>query len=184
MPATSTLVIANACRINREHGHETEFHAHDPFAIPPNGAVPGLSSLTAVGAEQIPLSTFEELDENDILFIDSTHVVRIGGDVTFLILEVLPRLRPRMIFHLRDIFLPWHYPRDWVEHNRWYWAEQYLLQAFLAFNTDFEVLVSVYPLVRSYTERFRAAIPNFDPAVPPPMAFWMRRTAPSGRQAS
>ncbi len=180
----STLVAATACQVNRERGHETAFWAYDPFAVPPDRAVPGLSGLAATGAEHIPLTTFEDLKENDILFIDSTHVVRIGGDVIFLILEILPRLRPGVIVHLHDIFLPWHYPRKWIEHNRWYWAEQYLLQAFLAFNRDFEVLLPVYPLLRSHPERFSAAIPNYDPAVPPPMAFWMRRTAPSVREAS
>lgn len=85
--------------------------------------------------EQLPFDLFDRLNFGDVLFIDSTHTVRSGGDVNFLFLEVLPRLRPGVIVHIHDIFLPEEYPREWVLDKHIFWAEQYLLQAFLLFNS-------------------------------------------------
>jgi predicted O-methyltransferase YrrM len=74
---------------------------------------------------------FEQLEANDILFVDSSHDVKIGNDVLFLLLNVIPRLRRGVLIHLHDIFLPFEYPKDWVIAYRLDWNEQYLLQALL-----------------------------------------------------
>jgi Methyltransferase domain len=92
--------------------------------------------------QELPFSVFESLERDDVLFIDSSHVVRIDGDVPYLFLEVLPRLKPGVIVHVHDIFLPRQLPREWVIDGMRFWCEQYLLQAFLAFNREFEVLLS------------------------------------------
>jgi predicted O-methyltransferase YrrM len=92
--------------------------------------------------QDVPLSIFESLEDRDILFIDSSHVLKIGGDVSHLLLEVLPRLKPGVVVHLHDIFLPRPQPREWVLDQQRFWCEQDLLQAFLAFNGAFEVLLS------------------------------------------
>ena len=83
---------------------------------------------------------FEDLQENDILFIDSSHEVKAGNDVLCLVLSALPRLSPGVVIHFHDIFLPFDYPRQWIVEHRWPWAEQYLLQAFLTGNQEYEVL--------------------------------------------
>lgn len=93
-------------------------------------------------AEQLQYDLFDRLDSGDVLFIDSTHTVRCGGDVNFLLLEVLPRLRPGVIVHLHDIFLPEEYPREWLLEKHIFWAEQYLLHAFLIFNSFYEILMA------------------------------------------
>ena len=54
------------------------------------------------------------LDPGDILFIDSSHGVKIGGDVNYPSLQVVPRLKPGVIVHIHDVFLPFDYRRDWV----------------------------------------------------------------------
>jgi predicted O-methyltransferase YrrM len=64
--------------------------------------------------EHVPLTLFEALEANDILFIDSSHVVRIGGDVLYEVLEIIPRLKTGVRIHVHDIFLPYNYPKDWV----------------------------------------------------------------------
>ena len=87
-----------------------------------------------VPAETLGAEHTDQLGAGDILFIDSSHTVRIGGDVVHLFCEVIPRLAPGVIVHVHDIYLPYEYPRAWVEQLRWYWAEQYLLQALLAGN--------------------------------------------------
>ena len=170
----STLVSAAAVRANRADGHETELISCDPYATPPPaGAIDGLSELLAVPAESLGPDQIGRLGDGDILFIDSSHTVRIGGDVVHLFCEVVPRLAPGVIVHVHDIYLPYEYPRAWVEQLRWYWAEQYLLQALLIGNPDYEILISAHALWRDRTERLQAAIPHLR-AEHPPLSFWFR----------
>ena len=94
----------------------------------------------------------DRLGENSVLFIDSSHTIKTGGDVVFLYLNVLPRLPVGVIVHIHDIFLPYEYPRRWVIDNGWGWNEQYLVQAFLTMNTSFEVLWPGHYLQRTERE--------------------------------
>lgn len=88
--------------------------------------------------EDVDLSIFESLEENDILFIDSTHVSKIGSDVNTLLFEVLPRLKKGVYVHVHDILYPFEYPKEWVN-NGFFWNEAYLLRAFLMFNDTFSI---------------------------------------------
>ena len=90
--------------------------------------------------QDIPLDTFDELSANDILFIDSTHVGKVGSDVLFLLSEGLPRLKPGVLVHLHDIFWPFEYPEFWFAEGR-AWNEAYLVRAFLQFNDRFVILL-------------------------------------------
>ncbi len=120
----------------------------------------GLRSLIEKKVQDIDLEFFSQLGTDDILFIDSSHTVKIGGDVNYLFLEVLPRLKPGVIVHVHDIFLPFDYRRDWVVSELRFWTEQYLLQAFLSFNSEFEVLMGNSYLAYQYMEDLKAAFPN------------------------
>lgn len=134
----STEVAAAACVLNAREGQPCELTAIEPY---PNERLqhgfPGLGSLIRSKVQDTALDTFLDCD---LLFIDSSHVVGIGSDVNFLVLEVLPRLKPGCVIHFHDILLPGEYWKDWVLKQRYYWSEQYLLWAFLLFNTEFEVL--------------------------------------------
>jgi hypothetical protein len=136
--------------------------------------VPGLHSLIEKKVEDIDLDFFSKLSGNDILFIDSSHTVKTGGDVNYLFLEVLPRLNPGVIVHVHDIFLPFEYRRDWVIDEFRFWSEQYLLQAFLTFNAEFEVLMANSYLSRYHEEVLKAAFPSLQSWGGG--SFWMRRT--------
>ncbi len=102
--------------------------------------------------EETTTKHFEDLGENDVLFIDTSHVVRTGGDVQHLYLRVMPALRPGVLVHMHDIFLPRDYPREWLADQKKFWTEQYLLQAFLAFNGEFEVLLALAYLSQHHHE--------------------------------
>ena len=134
---------------------------------------PGLLELVEKPVQDVPFEFFEQLGDRDILFIDSSHVVKIGGDVTYLFLEVLPRLRPGVIVHVHDVFLPREYPREWVVGEKWFWTEQYLLHAFLLFNSAFEVLMANSYLASRHMSEFQSTFPRS------PWwgggSFWMRR---------
>ena len=123
--------------------------------------------------QEIDLEFFSQLQSGDILFIDSSHTVKIGGDVNYLFLEVLPRLNPGVIVHVHDIFLPFECRRDWVLDEFRFWTEQYLLQAFLTFNSEFEVLLGNYYLSRYHEEHLQAAFPDLPRWIGG--SFWMRR---------
>ncbi len=90
--------------------------------------------------QNIPLETFKELEENDVLFIDSSHVAKIGSDVNHLIFNVLPILKPGVVIHFHDVLWPFEYPEEWIIEGR-AWNEAYLLRAFLQYNHHFEVLL-------------------------------------------
>ena len=137
---------------------------------------PCLKALLAKKVEEIELDFFLQLEAGDILFIDSSHTVKIGGDVNYLFLEVLPRLKPGVIVHVHDIFLPFEYRRDWVMDEFRFWTEQYLLQAFLTFNSEFEVLMANSYLSYYHKEDLKTTFPSL-----PSLgggSFWMRRKRP------
>ena len=134
---------------------------------------PGLHSLIEKRVQDVDLDFFSQLGSGDILFIDSSHTVKIGGDVNYLFLEVLPRLNPGVIVHVHDIFFPFDYRRDWVMDEFRFWTEQYLLQAFLSFNSQFEVLMANRYLSYNYRKDLKAAFPSL-PALGGG-SFWMRR---------
>jgi hypothetical protein len=75
------------------------------------------------------------------------------------VLEVLPRLKPGVLIHFHDIFLPWEYPESWIKEKKLFWNEQYLVLAFLIFNDTFEVLLAHYYLSREYLGHLRRAFP-------------------------
>jgi predicted O-methyltransferase YrrM len=95
-------------------------------------------TIHEVAVQDVSLDVFDRLGHGDVLFVDSTHVVKAGSDVNHLVFEVLPRLRPGVWVHLHDIFFPFEYPEAWVREGR-AWHEAYLVRAFLAFNGTFEI---------------------------------------------
>jgi len=85
-------------------------------------------------------------------------------------------LAPGVVVHIHDIQLPWEYPREYAERQRWFWNEQYLLQAFLAHNAAFEILAAGHWLCREHHDRLRGIFPCYDPVRHSPTgSFWMRR---------
>ena len=88
--------------------------------------------------QDVPMTAFTELEANDILFVDSSHVVKVGSDVAWIVFEILPRLAPGVIVHFHDIPFPFEYPLHWLQAGR-AWNEAYILRAFLQFNDSFEI---------------------------------------------
>ncbi|WP_295737001.1 class I SAM-dependent methyltransferase [uncultured Helicobacter sp.] len=108
--------------------------------------------------QEIDLSIFEELEANDILFIDSTHISKINSDVNRIFFKILPRLKRGVYIHFHDIFYPFSYPNDWLRDKN-SWNETYLLRAFLSFNTAFEIVFFNTCLNHLYKDEFAAALP-------------------------
>lgn len=175
----STFLSIEAAKKNRDDGYETEVISIDPYPweIFRHG-YPGLSELIVKPVQKVPIPFFEQLDKNDILFIDSSHVIRSGNDVHYEYLEILPRLAPGVMVHIHDISLPKPYPKVYFD-NQLYWNEQYLLQAFLTYNSRFEVLWPGNYMMHKAPEKMHAVFPEIiimRASYPSsePTAFWMR----------
>lgn len=109
--------------------------------------------------EDVGLDVFGALSENDLLFIDSSHIIRPQGDVLFEYLEVLPSLRKGVIVHVHDIFTPRDYLDEWFGEN--FWNEQYLLEAFLTCNKAYRVIGATNYLSHKYNELFSSKCPIY-----------------------
>lgn len=176
----SSLIFSGALARNAAEGRIADYVVVDPYPSPLLQG--GLSCLTKIIPERVELmdvSLFEGLRENDVLFIDSGHTVRTGSDVNFLFLDVLPRLAPGVIVHVHDIGLPYEYPEVYFTNPsfRMFWTESYLLQAFLAFNSQFEVMLALNYLMSDQSLEFAQAFPAYDPTKHRATSgsFWMRR---------
>jgi hypothetical protein len=138
-----------ARRAIRDHGLPTEITSIDPQ---PRAEVDAACDVVVrMPLEKTPLSLFEELSPGDILFVDSSHQAFMNSDVTVVFLDILPRLKPGVIVHLHDVWLPYDYPERW---KHWYFNEHYLLAAvLLAAPQRYDVLlpcmfVSIHPKLR------------------------------------
>ncbi len=126
--------------------------------------------------ESIDKSLFQTLESNDILFIDSSHIIRPQGDVLFEYLEVLPILKSGVFIHVHDIFTPKDYLNDWILKQHMLWNEQYLLETFLTFNTEFRIIGALNYLAHNYRKQLSEKCPIFaNQHEREPGAFWMMK---------
>ena len=125
--------------------------------------------------ETLSVDLFASLEANDILFIDSSHILRPGGDVWFEYLRILPCLKPGVLVHIHDIFLPYAYHKEWLVERRQFWNEQYLLQALLYGSREFQVVLALHLLSREHHEALAMACPIYAERRPMPSSFWLRK---------
>jgi predicted O-methyltransferase YrrM len=165
----STVVMLSAIKDN---SLETSLTCIEPF-LPEylNHRRQELKCIIESDLQEVPLSAFDQLESGDLLFIDSTHVVKFNSDVVYELLDILPRLRPGVLIHIHDIFLPDDYPREWLDRYRYFWAEQYLLQAFLCMNQNFRVEIPL-SAIKEHLFEFFPAIPKTSVETG---SFWIRR---------
>ncbi|HUQ74233.1 MAG TPA: class I SAM-dependent methyltransferase [Burkholderiales bacterium] len=120
----STRFLARAVA---DGGLQTQITAIDPE---PRASIDGLAvTCLRLPVQSAPPELFDALREGDVLFIDSSHQVKAGSDVEFLLERALPRLASGVRLHFHDIFLPDDYPTDW-EWRRY--NEQQAVAALLA----------------------------------------------------
>lgn len=128
--------------------------------------------LLSVPLQEVPVSRFQALEPGDILFIDSSHVAKIGSDVNRLFFHILPLIPRGVYIHLHDIFYPFEYPEEWIYEGR-AWNEAYFLRAFLQFNTAFEIAVFNTYLARKEPDYFKMNMPLC--LKNPGGSIWLRR---------
>ena len=141
----STAVMVAASKLNFDEGADRTAHlCIEPF---PRDALKSLDSveLDPRPVQAVPFERFSELGAGDLLFIDSSHAVKIGSDVNKLMLEVIPKLAPGVIVHIHDIALPYVYPRTALE-DYFGWQETALVLALMTGNPKLCPLASLSAL--------------------------------------
>jgi hypothetical protein len=172
----STLLAGQALALNRSEGAESSLVAIEPYPRSfLRDPLPFPVQLIENLVQEVPMETFTSLVENDILFIDSSHVCKIGSDVQFEFLEILPRLAPGVLVHVHDIFMPLEYPKKWVKEWHRFWNEQYILQAFLSGNHDFEIIWAGAWMQHHHPDLVEKAFPSFSSKRNQLASFWFRR---------
>jgi hypothetical protein len=157
-----SLLASRACQENHDSDGITskltiiEPYPNDQF---PQGLIDSIE-LIEKKVQNVDLAVFTELNAGDILFIDSSHVLRSGGDVQYEYLEILPRLQSGVFVHIHDISLPKPYPKAYAD-KKLFWNEQYLLQAFLTFNSKIEIVWPGNYMMIKHPDKLNKVFPEF-----------------------
>ena len=159
----STLVARRAIELNRREDFTYSCHhvCIEPYEAPWLEEL-GIDVIRKK-VEDVDVSEFDMLHRNDILFIDSSHVIRPQGDVLFEYLNILPSLRPGVIVHIHDIFSPKDYPDYWLRTQVRFWNEQYLLEAFLCNNSEWKIIGALNFLRHRHFEDLKLVAPFLTP---------------------
>jgi hypothetical protein len=159
----TTLVLAAALERNASEGYPGEMISIEPHpASFLTDGLKGLTQLIVSQVQQVHIDLFRDLRANDILFIDSSHVVAMDSDVLYECLRILPELAPGVLVHFHDVFSPLDYPKKFVMTNLCFWGEQYLLEAFLSFNSAFKVMWSASAMQKFHPEVLQLAFPGWE----------------------
>ncbi len=159
---STACMIAAAERNRAETGIQCKITCVEPFPSPALLQLGGIE-LIRTPVQTVDMSLFSALGRGDLLFIDSSHTVKPGSDVNFLVLEVLPRLAPGVIVHVHDIYLPYDYPRD-VLTTYFQWMETSLLRAFMTQNDHVRTLFCLSHLHYDRPDMLREVFPEYVPA--------------------
>lgn len=168
----TTFLIAEAIR--DEDGYAPDYTCIEPYRpdylkTPPTE----VSRFIDQPLQDVPLETFQDLEAGDILFIDSSHVVAYGSDTVHELTTILPVLKPGVLVHIHDIFLPYEYPTKWLKESRFFWAEQYMLSTLMRDNPRYRILFPLHQLYRQRRAPLQALFPLLEDPAHVPGAYWI-----------
>jgi hypothetical protein len=115
-------------------------------------------ALHAVCVQEADIDLFYSLEAGDLLFIDSSHVIKYRSDVNYLLCSILPSLKVGVIVHFHDIFYPFEYPDDWLKEGK-YWNECYFLRAFLSGNKNWRIVLWSHYINEVMAEQMQRSMP-------------------------
>jgi Methyltransferase domain len=156
----STMCMLEARRFNQREGRLSKITCVEPF--PSNQLRRQDVDLIEQVCQQVPLKLFESLCAGDLLFIDSSHAVKVGSDVLRIYLEIIPHLPPGIVIHIHDIYLPYAYPRSVFTRPFW-WQETAMLMALLVNNSRIKVLSCLSALHYDYPEQLQQVLTDYRP---------------------
>ena len=156
---SSTLIINKAVKLNNVGTkHNAKHICIEPYRNP---WLENLKDVKVIRqqVENSSINWKNDLKNNDLLFIDSSHIIRPQGDVLFEYLEIIPKLPKGVIVHVHDIFTPYEYPNDWIRKNIFLWNEQYLLEVLLSNFTRYEIIASLHLLKNKFFDNLKTVCP-------------------------
>ncbi len=169
----TTKISLLALARNREEGHSCKFYAVEPYPS---------EELKRIKATDFQLidNKLEHIDLNflitaDLFFIDSSHVSKIGSDVNYEVLEIVPNLKRGAIVHWHDIMMPGEYYEEWVR-GHLFWNESYLLHAFMLFNNSFQIVWASRYMQLNNSALMKDIFPYFRPDREGCTSFWIEKT--------
>ena len=169
----STQLCLIALNKNKSEGTHCDLTCIEPFEMPFLDTVKDITVIREQ-VETVSLDLFKSLESNDILFIDSSHIIRPGNDLLFIYFQILPILKKGVLIHIHDIFTPRHYPQEWLMKKMRFWNEQYLLEAFLYNNAGFKILFTLNHLVKTNFIAANKTLIHLKPNSEP-SSFWMAK---------
>lgn len=166
----STLMACKAAQLN----DNTRISVIEPYPRSFLENLPGISELRVAKLQDIALDYFDGLENGDFLFIDSTHVSKIGSDVNYEILRILPRLKPGVFIHFHDIYLPYDMPKSWIKGKLFFWNEEYLIQALLQGGNNYRTIMPIHYLSTAVQQELGKVVgcnlPEYDGG-----SYWIRK---------
>jgi predicted O-methyltransferase YrrM len=138
--------FSSACMLDAfdEAGLETKLTCIEPYPnrlrslLKPDD--PSRCTIIEGPVQSVEPELFDELQASDVVFIDSSHILKTGSDVVFELFEIIPRLKPGVIVHFHDIRYPFEYPEHFVFERHYSWNEIYAVRAFLMFNRAYRII--------------------------------------------
>ncbi len=169
----SSRVAAAACRKNAAEQHPCDCVFIEPYPSESIRRNPPPGRFIEKKIQDVPLAEFTSLEANDVLFIDTTHIVKAQSDCVYELLEIIPSLKPGVFVHVHDIFTPYDYPSEWLLDHLRPFNEQYALECLLTHSRALEVILPVYYLSIDHRAALNRLLPQGSTR---PASFWMRRT--------
>lgn len=171
----TSLVAMQALKQNREEGFQCHHTIIEPY--PSEYFLEFFKKADRFikkPVQEISVDLFNNLSENDILFIDTSHVAKYGSDVNYLYFHIVPLVGSGCNIHIHDIFIPREYFEEWVLEKDLFWSEQYLVMAFLMYNNEYEIRIAAQYLSQKYRDKLNSLFPRFKPYFSPG-SLWMQR---------
>jgi hypothetical protein len=169
----TTKISLQALDVNDKEGFECQFYAIEPY---PAAFLANIRHRNfELIDKELQSVEIDFLREADLLFIDSSHVAKIGSDVNYEILEILPQLKKDAIIHWHDIMMPTDYWKDWTYSKTKFWNESYLLHAFMLFNDAYEIIWASRYMQLNYSHLLKEQFSYFDPAKHRCTSFWIKK---------
>ena len=158
----STHCMLAAVELNRrDGGHEVQMTCVEPYPSARLRQTPAIELLVKK-VQLVPPDFFSRLGQGDLLFIDSSHTVKPGSDVNYLILEILPLIRPGVVVHFHDIYLPYDFQRNILK-TFLHWSETSLLRAYMVGNDRIKILFCLSHLHYDRQQELKELFPEYDP---------------------
>ncbi len=175
----TTFLISEAIAAEAQAGYHPTYSCIEPFrpaylSNPPKE----VSEFIEEPLQDIDLSFFSSLESGDVLFIDSSHVVKYGSDTIYELLEILPALADGVLVHFHDIFLPYEYPTEWLQRGRFFWSEQYMLNALLHGQEKFRTILPLHQIYRQRRDDLENLFPLLSDEDHRPAAYWLEVVGP------